>query len=80
MAKRFGAKKVSRAYQAGHDLELAIDDDQMLWIEGKARAGGLGRLYHWLNEAEVLIVKADRQDPLVVPRKLLTAEIAKGAA
>jgi hypothetical protein len=38
-----------------------------------------GRRYCWLNERDVLIVKADRQEPLVVLRLSLAAEIAKVA-
>ena len=38
IAKLIGARKVSRAYQAGHDLELPLGDDRMLRIECKARA------------------------------------------
>jgi hypothetical protein len=75
MAKLIGARKVSRAYQTGHDLELFLGDDRMLRIECKARADGFRD--SWLNERDVLIVKADRQEPLVVVRLSLAAEIAK---
>ena len=44
----------------------------------KARADGFRELYCWLKERDVLIVKADRQEPLVVVRLSLAAEIAKG--
>jgi hypothetical protein len=80
IAKLIGARKVSRAYQAGHDLELALGDDRMLRIECKARADGFGTLYRWLDDRDVLIVKADHKEPLVVVRLSLAAEIAKGAA
>jgi hypothetical protein len=79
IAKRIGARKVSRAYQAGHDLELAIGDYRMLRIECKARAAGFRQLYDWLNDREMLIVKADRLQPLVVLRMSLAAEIARAA-
>jgi Holliday junction resolvase len=46
-----------------------------LCVEVKAR--GFRELYCWLNERDVLIVKADRQDPLVVVRLSLAAEVAK---
>jgi hypothetical protein len=42
VAKLIGARKVSRAYQAGHDLELKVGD-RLLRIECKARADGLPR-------------------------------------
>jgi hypothetical protein len=80
IAKLIGARKVSRAYQAGHDLELLLGDDRILRIECKARADGFGTLYRCLDERDVLIVKADYQEPLVVLRLSLAAEIAKGAA
>ena len=50
-----------------------------LCVEVKARADGFRELYSWLNERDVLIVKADRQEPLVVVRLSLAAEIAKVA-
>jgi len=48
-----------------------------LCVEVKARADGFRELYWWLNERDVLIVKADRKEPLVVVRLSLAAEIAK---
>ena len=44
IAKLIGARKVSRAYQAGHDLELPLGDDRMLRIECKGRADGFRQL------------------------------------
>jgi Holliday junction resolvase len=37
-------------------------------------------LYSWLDQRDVLILKADRQEPLVVLRLSLAAEIAKVVA
>jgi Holliday junction resolvase len=51
-----------------------------LCVEVKARAGGFCELYRWLNQRDVLILKADRQEPLVVVRMSLAAEIANKAA
>ena len=48
-----------------------------LCVEVKARADGFRELYSWLDQREVLIVKADRQEPLVSVRLSLAAEIAK---
>ena len=48
-----------------------------LCAEVKARAHGFRELYSWLNQRDVLIVKADRQEPLVVVRLSLAAEISK---
>jgi hypothetical protein len=78
VAKLIGARKVSRAYQAGHDLELDVDG-RVLRIECKARADGFKPFYDWLNGRDVLIVKADRQEPLVVMRLPLMAELMLGS-
>ena len=48
-----------------------------LCVEVKARAEGFRELYSWLTERDVLIVKADRQEPLVIMRLTLAAETAK---
>jgi hypothetical protein len=80
IAKLIGARRVSRAYQAGHDLELPIGDDRMLRIECKARANGFITLYRWLDDRDVLIVKADRQEPLVILRLSLARQIVKAGS
>jgi Holliday junction resolvase len=46
-----------------------------LCVEVKCRAQGFRALYSWLSERDVLILKADRQEPLVVLRISLAAEI-----
>ena len=48
-----------------------------LFVEVKARATGFRELYSWLTERDVLIVKADRQEPLVVVRLSLAIQISK---
>ena len=47
--------------------------------EVKARAKGFRQLYDWLEGRDLLIVRADRSEPLVVIRVKLTAEIAAKA-
>jgi hypothetical protein len=47
-----------------------------LCVEVKARANVFRELYCWLVGRDVLIVKADRQEPLVVVWLSLAAEIA----
>jgi hypothetical protein len=47
-----------------------------LCVEVKARADGFCELYSWLAHRDVLIVKADRQPPLVVVRLALASEVA----
>lgn len=68
------AVKVSRAYRPGHDIVLPLQGRD-LCVEVKARADGFHRLYGWLDGRDVLIVKADRREPLVVVRLSLAAEI-----
>ncbi len=73
------AEKISGMYKPGADLRvplLAVDRA----IEVKCRATGFRQLCDWLNGRDVLIVKADRHEPLVVVRLSLAAEIAKAAA
>jgi hypothetical protein len=77
IAKLIGARKVSRTYQAGHDLELPLGDDRMLRIECKARADGFGELYRWIDPVDALIIKRDRCEPLVVVRLSLAMQIVK---
>ena len=48
-----------------------------LCVEVKWRGQGFRNLYSWLNQRDVLIVKADRREPLVILRLSLAAEIAK---
>ena len=47
-------------------------------VEVTARPDGFRELYRWLDQRDVLIVKADRREPLVVVRLSLAAEVAKG--
>jgi hypothetical protein len=46
-----------------------------LRVEVKARADGFRELYRWLDGRDVLVVKADRREPL---RLSLAAEVTKG--
>jgi hypothetical protein len=48
-------------------------------IEVKGRANGFARLYGWLAGADVLVIKADRKEPLVCLPLRLAAEIAAAA-
>ena len=73
------AEKISGMYKPGADLcvpLLAVDRA----VEVKCRATGFRQLYDWLNGRDLLIVKADRREPLVIVRLSLAAEIAKVAA
>jgi hypothetical protein len=48
-------------------------------VEVKGRAGGVARLYGWRARADVLVIEADRKEPLMALPLHLPAEIA-GAA
>jgi hypothetical protein len=76
-AQGIEAKKISRAWTPGADLRLPILGIDRA-VEVKCRATGFSRLYDWLNDRDLLIIKADRQEPLVVLRMSLAAQIAKG--
>jgi hypothetical protein len=67
------------AYQPVHDIVLSLGDRD-LCVEVKARADGFRELYSWLDGRDVLIVKADHKEPLVVLRMSLAAEIAERGA
>jgi hypothetical protein len=78
IAKAIGARKVGRSCHAGHDLDFAFGNDRMLRIACKARAAGFRQLYDWLNDCNLLIAKADRQEPLVVLRMARSERGTKG--
>lgn len=48
-------------------------------VEVKVRAGGFRELYGWLDGRDLLVVRADRHEPLVVLPLRLAAEIAAAA-
>jgi hypothetical protein len=45
-------------------------------VEVKARASGFRELYRWLNGRDLLVVRADRREPLVVVPLRFAIEIA----
>jgi Holliday junction resolvase len=49
-------------------------------VEVKCRANGFRELYRWLIDRDILIVRADRAEPLVILPLKLAAEIAAKAA
>jgi hypothetical protein len=48
--------------------------------EVKVRGNGFSRLYRWLPDRDLLIVRADRREPLVIVPLKLAADIAAVAA
>jgi hypothetical protein len=73
------ATKISRAWSPGADLRVPVLGVDRA-VEVKCRSVGFSQLYDWLNQRDVLIVKADYKEPLVVLRMSLAAEIAKGGS
>jgi Holliday junction resolvase len=53
----------------GHDMR----------VESKVRSNGFREIYKWLESADLLIVRADRREPLVVLPLTLAIEIARVA-
>ena len=75
-AQGIAATKISGMYKPGADITMPLLGADRA-VEVKCRAAGFAQLYDWLSERYFLIVKADRQEPLVVLRMSLAAEIAK---
>jgi hypothetical protein len=77
-----GAERVPLSGVAGGsysgDLTAPILGRDLV-VEAKARANGFARLYSWLEDRDVLIIKADRRDAIVVLPLCLAAEIAIAA-
>jgi Holliday junction resolvase len=59
----------------GGDLLLTLLGRDHI-VEVKARRRGFEALYSWLDGRDMLIVKADRREPLVILPLALAAEIA----
>jgi Holliday junction resolvase len=78
----FGAERVPLSGAAGGSYVgdvtiplLGVDRT----IEVKCRADGFRELYTWLDGRDLLVVKADRREPLVVVPLALAAQIARAA-
>jgi hypothetical protein len=70
------AEKISGMYMPGADISMPLLGSDRA-VEVKCRAVGFRQLYDWLNGRDLLVLKADRREPLVVLRMSLAAEIAK---
>jgi Holliday junction resolvase len=79
----FAAERVPLSGSAGGsylgDLTVPIIGVDRV-VEVKVRAKGFSQLYEWLIDRDILIVRADRSEPLVVLPLKLAAEIAARAA
>lgn len=77
----FGAERVPLSGSAGGsylgDIKVSIHGIDRV-VEVKVRADGFRELYRWLIDRDILIVRADRSEPLVViPLKLAAEIVAK---
>jgi Holliday junction resolvase len=71
----FAAEKTSRTGYSGHDISvplLSLDRR----VEVKVRRDGFREIYSWLDGAEILVIRADRHEPLVVVPLKFAAKIA----
>jgi Holliday junction resolvase len=78
----FAAERVPLSGSAGGSYTADLTVPLLgrdLRVEAKARGAGFNQLYSWLDGADLLIVKADRSEPLVVLPFRLAVEIAKAA-
>jgi Holliday junction resolvase len=50
-----------------------------LVVEAKARARGFSQIYSWLQDRDVLVLRADRHDAIVILPLKLAVEIASAA-
>jgi len=78
----FAAERVPLSGSAGGsylgDLTIPVIGVDRV-VEVKCRADGFRELYRWLIERDILIIRADRSEPLVVLPLKLAAEIAAKA-
>jgi hypothetical protein len=77
-AHGFAAEKISGMYKRGPDVSLPLLNFDRR-IEVKVRARGFGDLYKWLSGADVLVIRADRQRPLVVVPLDFAIQVASAA-
>jgi hypothetical protein len=76
--KGLRAEKVSRTGYSGSDISLDLLGIERR-VEVKVRSHGFTQLYEWLANSELLIIRADRKEPLVVLPLWLGAEVARVA-
>src|SRR5437899_9945996 len=78
----FAAERVPLSGSAGGsylgDLTVPVAGTDRV-VEVKCRADGFRELYRWLIDRDMLIVRADRSEPLVVLPLKLAADIASAA-
>jgi Holliday junction resolvase len=80
--KGFAAERVPLSGSAGGkyngDLTVPILGVDRV-VEVKVRSTGFSQLYQWLENRSLLVVRADRREPLVIVPLALGIEIATAA-
>ena len=74
----FAAEKISGMYKPGADISVPLLGRGRR-VEVKVRSAGFRQLYEWLDGRDLLIVRSDRRQPLVVLPLRLAAEVAQAA-
>jgi hypothetical protein len=77
-ARGFAAEKSSRTGYRGPDLTVPLLGIERV-VEVKCRANGFRELYAWLADRDILIVRANRREPLCILPMWLASEIAADA-
>jgi len=62
IAALLGATKISAMHKPGPDLEMP--DGRT--VEVKVRASSFKMIYKWLEPVDILVIRADREEPLIV--------------
>jgi hypothetical protein len=74
----FAAEKISRTGYTGGDVSVPLLGIDRI-VEIKIRGAGFKQLYRWLAGRDLLVVRSDRAEPLVILPLKLAAEIARAA-
>ena len=79
--KGFAAERVPLSGSAGGRFRRRHRSDSRSGslVEVKVRANGFSQLYAWLKGRDLLVVRADRKEPLVIIPLALAIEIATAA-
>jgi hypothetical protein len=72
------AEKISGMYKPGADISVPLLGRDLV-VESKVRDSGFKQLYDWLWGRDILVLRADRREPLVVVPFKFAIEIAKAA-
>jgi|SRR6516162_9799248 hypothetical protein len=77
-AHGFAAEKCSRTGYHGPDVSIPLLGRDR-FAEVKCRSRGFRDIYNWLADNDLLVVRADRREPLVIVPLRLAAEVAAKA-